>query len=284
MKYINLLITDFRSIRKRYICQLAICFCAFLILCTIYGSMINMGNQYGFIEGKGSIWNLLAYLFMGTKYSKPEDFQFFQVPVLWCLIYLPGLYISNDFTFHILEATGAQQLVRLKARIGWWMEKLALAVFSLVFYIVIFAGAMILYCVLNGISIMGKMDLEIFAYSSSFAPLEEVTGSYWTFHLIAGPIIVLFTLLFLQFATGILAGPLLGFIASSSWLVSSVVYASPFLIGNLGMVLRDKNITDTGIEAGGCVAVCVSAIILCLLFICIAARKKDYLPKEQEDT
>ncbi|MCR1840765.1 hypothetical protein [Murimonas intestini] len=284
MKYTNLLITDFKSIRKRFLCQLAICFCAFLILCTIYGSMIHMGNQFGLISGKGSIWNLLAYLFMGTKYAKPEDFQFFQVPVLWCLIYLPGLFISNDFTFHILEATGIQQLVRLKARIGWWIEKLILAVLCLIFYIIVFGCALLLYCALSGIPIMGKMDLEIFAYSSSFAPIEEVTGLYWVFRLIGCPILVLFTLMFLQFAVGILAGPLLGFLASSSWLVSSTVYASPFLIGNLGMVLRDKSITDTGIQAGGCVAVCVSAIILCLFLICIAARRKDYLSKEQEDT
>ena len=135
-----------------------------------------------------------------------------------------------------------------------------------------------------GSYVLSRRDLERFAYSSSFAPLEEVTGLYWVFRLIGCPILVLFTLMFLQFAVGILAGPLLGFLASSSWLVSSTVYASPFLIGNLGMVLRDKSITDTGIQVGGCVAVCVSAIILCLFLICIAARRKDYLSKEQEDT
>ncbi|MDO4274064.1 MAG: hypothetical protein Q4D16_10365 [Eubacteriales bacterium] len=283
MKYIRLLAGDMRCSAKRTGITLALCFVVVWLLCLGYGCAVEKAVQMGIISGKGTVWNVAAYFMGGTKYVKMEEVQTIQFPILWGLLYLAGLHLVCDYPFHMAEKTGMVQILSLRSQAGWWMEKLIWTYLTLVAYVGTIVLSICCFCLYRGIPFSSGIDLQVFEWTHVYSPAVPQSDFFWQFHLGIGPVIVLMVLTCVQMAVSQITGPMGGFFCAVFLVGASMAYASPWLVGNLGMVLRNRNVTDTGIDS--LTAGYINGFIAagCLIFWFAAVKIKDNLPKEREE-
>ena len=74
--------------------------------------------------------------------------------------------------------------------------------------------------------------------------------------------------------------PVLGWIVSIVVLLSSAYYATPFLLGNYAMVLRDQQVLAGGVDGRAGIAYCLGVVLLSVLAGLISFKHADILGKE----
>ena len=283
MKYFRLLELDFKcsiGIALRFFLCLIGIFCP----CLGYGATVERKISLGLLENKGTVMNVLAYFFVGTKYMKPTmEATMMELPLRWCIIYIAGLSLIADFPFRMRTLAGNAQILALRSQWGWWFVKLAWSMLILAAYAAVFALTVLGYCVWKGIPITLEIDPEVFLLLHLYGPESPLPAGFWPFRLIGAPLLLLVVLALFQMMLSQILGPLGGFFVTVSQLAAAMVYPSVFLIGNQGMVLRDSRMTEAGVDSGaGMLFLLIVGAVSFLLWNLLTWRKES-LPKEREE-
>ena len=130
----------------------------------------------------------------------------------------------------------------------------------------------------------GKFTWTISPYMMELMEITDVASTVedWqlTLQLTLLPWLVAVTLSQLQLCLSLWMQPVLGWVISIVVLLSSAYYASPFLLGNYAMALRDQQVLSGGVDCRVGAAYCLVLLLLSVLTGLVSFRHTDILGKE----
>ena len=218
----------------------------------------------------------LAYftnIFQGMPpYIKTDD-SVFTIPVSWFLFYaflffVVGFYPSSD-----LYGAGKKTLILSGSRFKWLWSKYIWTVINVIMYY----GAMIL--VLAAVTCaIGKwstkpddMLMEMGIDMRQFSTGNEVL--VW----LILPMLCACTIAVVQLTISIFAGAIAGYIVSIVYLVVSVYWVSPFLMGNYLMIIRNNRICALGMDATAGIISCIIVMVVSIVSGSVYFNRKNIL-------
>ena len=130
----------------------------------------------------------------------------------------------------------------------------------------------------------GKFTWTISPYMMELMEITDVASTVeeWrlTLQLTLLPWLVAVTLSQLQLCLSLWMQPVLGWVVSIVALLSSAYYASPLLLGNYAMALRDQQVLADGVIWQVGALYCMGLLLLCVLAGLISFQHTDILGKE----
>ncbi|MEG0834992.1 MAG: hypothetical protein RR063_10485 [Anaerovoracaceae bacterium] len=224
-----------------------------------------------------SVFDYLCNIFKGIDRYNFNVKGGFQIPALWCLFFVCYFFIIGRYIVNDLYGFGTNILLKSKSRRAWWISK-CIWVFTTAFvYYFIIVVTVIVYCGLkNNVSFCITKEILAFHVSANLWVAElnlRVT-------LLVLPILVLFTMGILQITISLLISPIVGLLAIIGFLVASIYFYAPVLVGNFMILKRSEAVI-------GGFANSTNAFIYCLLMATIAFfvgliwfERKDILKNE----
>lgn len=205
-------------------------------------------------------------------YIKTDD-SVFTIPVSWFLFYaflffMVGFYPSSD-----LYGAGKKTLILSGSRFKWLWSKYIWTLINVIMYY----AAMIL--VLAAVTCaIGKwstkpddMLMEMGIDMQRFSTGNEVI--VW----LILPMICACTIAVVQLTISIFAGAIAGYIVSIVYLVVSVYWVSPFLMGNYLMIIRNNRLCAGGMDAAAGIISCIIVMVVSIVSGSVYFNRKNIL-------
>ncbi len=273
----------FASTLKRYLAALLLFPLMLLNFWLTATAVNNAALQNGDLQGvvRGSFGDLMLYTFGGMQKYIPEPGVAFQFPAFWMLLYLLLAYITLYYPFNDLEESGQNILVRSGGRRLWWFSKCiwnvsSVIVFFLLGWLVMLAGTLLMG---------GPMSMELSSGMQAVLRLNSNFYMSWVSSLALEtmllPPLVMAALSLLQMTLSLFIKPFYSFIVTTSILLVSSYYLSPFLIGNYAMPLRSDRLLEDGVNLTVGIWFAVAVIVISIVVGEIVFQRRDILKGEQ---
>lgn len=226
-------------------------------------------------RGASDLLSALWPVMSGSREYLVSQDRAFELPALWFLFHLYLSFLIGFYPAGDLGVGNGQTLVRTRTRAKWLMSKWLGAGGTILLYY----GCFLLFLLIGngrrgGSLLPASGILEaggILLFERSFPEL------FLAFFLL--PLLVSLALGTVQIVLSLFAGPVFAFMGMTAYLIASVFWKSPFLLGNFSMLYRQDWVCGgSGISLEGgigwCLALTASACVLgCHLF-----SRKDVLP------
>lgn len=236
--------------------------------CTLAGRLSLISNTcIGFLER-------LTFLFQGLPEYRLSEAGVFELPVHWLifhgfLLFLVGFYPVQELTY-----SGGQAFVRSGRREYWLLSKVLWVCFTVAGYYLMLAAVLAVCSLLAGDpGTLSEVMTVLFGIDTSELGIGEIVLYWW-----AMPILVSAALCLAEVVMTLFIEPLLAFFAVLSYLVASVFWTSPALIGNYSMLQRGRLLGgNPAISVQNCLAFSLSLIVIALILGIKLFRGKDIL-------
>lgn len=130
----------------------------------------------------------------------------------------------------------------------------------------------------------GRFTWSIYPYMMELMEVTDVASAVedWqlTLQLTVLPWLTAVALSQLQLCLSLWMQPVLGWVVSIVVLLSSAYYATPFLLGNYAMAMRDQQVLAGGVDGRTGIAYCLGVVLLSVLAGLISFKHTDILGKE----
>ena len=237
-----------------------------MYFCTLAGRLIS-NTPIGF-------WERLAFLFQGLPEYHLSQTGTFELPVHWLIFHAFLLFLAGFYPVQELTQSGGQAFIRSSRR-GYWLLSKALWVFATVAgYYLMLAGVLAVCSLASGGPWAPPAAMTaLFGIDMAGRSFAEIALYWW-----AMPVLVSAALCLTEALMSLLIEPLLAFFVMLSYLVASVFWSFPILIGNDSMLLRSKLLSgNPAMSAQKCLAACLILIVLALVLGIKLFRGKDIL-------
>lgn len=184
-------------------------------------------------EEKISYFDCLIGYFRGVhEYMEIERQQIFRIPMEWFTFHIGYLFLVGNYPRVEYMDRGYQVLLRSSSKKNWWISKCLWIVIHIVLYCIGFYMAIFLAANMRG-KVVGIEPTKLW-------------GNYYN-HMDMGllfmllifmPIMVAITLSILYMSLSFFMNEVIAMIIIIIYLISSVYWKNPFLIGNYGMCCR----------------------------------------------
>ena len=236
--------------------------------CTLAGRLSLITNTHiGFLER-------LTFLFRGLPEYHLSQTGTFELPVHWLIFHAFLLFLAGFYPIQELTQSGGQAFIR-SGRRGYWLRSKALWVCATVAGYYLMLAGVLAVCSLpaGGPWAQPAAMAVLFGIDMAELSFAEIALYWW-----AMPILVSVALCLTEVFLSLFIEPLLAFFVMLSYLVASVFWTSPALIGNYSMLQRSSLLSgDPAISAQNCFAVCLSLIALASVLGTKLFRRKDIL-------
>lgn len=189
-----------------------------------------------------------AFFFAGMREYVPSIYEPFRFPALWVLMYALLLYITLYYTDDDMHGFGQHTMLHSGGRGAWWLSKCAWNIICVLLFFSLAWCVMLIVAFCSG----HRLSLEISPYMELFLEAGDdcAPAAEWALklELLALPPLVAVALSLFQMTLSLFIKPVFSYIFSLTYLLSSVYYVSPFLLGNYAMVLRSNQIIDNGVS------------------------------------
>lgn len=279
MKFIKFFHLDFRrgihTVWKLYLCEAML----FALLCADFWnrSRIFLDLYPGTFRSLG---DLALYIFGGMKKFIPAPGAVFPFPTVWLLVMALACFSSLWYPLEDLYGFGKTLLTACQSRKRWYLAKAMWCGVTVSLYFALGWVVLLLGCLAMG----GKFTWTISPYMMELMEITDVASTVeeWrlTLQLTLLPWLVAVTLSQLQLCLSLWMQPVLGWVVSIVALLSSAYYASPLLLGNYAMALRDQQVLADGVIWQVGALYCMGLLLLCVLAGLISFQHTDILGKE----
>ena len=279
MKFIKFFHLDFRrgihTVWKLYLCEAML----FALLCVDFWnrSRIFLDLYPGTFRSLG---DLALYIFGGMKKFIPTPGAVFPFPTVWLLMMALACFSSLWYPLEDLYGFGKTLLTACQSRKRWYLAKAMWCGVTVSLYFALGWVVLLLGCLAMG----GKFTWTISPYMMELMEITDVASTVeeWrlTLQLTLLPWLVAVTLSQLQLGLSLWMQPVLGWVVSIVALLSSAYYASPLLLGNYAMALRDQQVLADGVIWQVGALYCMGLLLLCVLAGLISFQHTDILGKE----
>ncbi len=279
MKFIKFFILDFRrgmhTVWRLYLCGVAL----FALLCLDFWNRSRIFLEL-YPGTSRSLGDLALYIFGGMRKFIPNPSAVFPFPTVWLLVMALACFSSLWYPLEDLYGFGKTLLTACQSRRRWYLAKAMWCGVTVSLYFALGWVVLLLGCLAMG----GKFTWTISPYMMELMEITDVASTVeeWrlTLQLTLLPWLVAVTLSQLQLCLSLWMQPVLGWVVSIVVLLSSAYYASPLLLGNYAMALRDQQVLVDGVIWQGGAAYCLGLLLLCVLAGLISFQHTDILGKE----
>lgn len=236
--------------------------------CTLAGRLSLITNtRIGF-------WERLTFLFRGLPEYHLSQTGTFELPVHWLIYHAFLLFLVGSYPIQELTQSGGQAFIRSSRREYWLLCKALWVCATVVGYYLMLASVLAVCSLLAGGSWAPPAAMTIlFGIDMVELSFAEIALNWWGM-----PILVSVALCLTEVLLSLFIEPLLAFFVMLSYLVASVFWMSPVLIGNYSMLQRSSLLSgNTAISAQNCFAVCLSLIVFTSVLGTKLFQSKDIL-------
>ena len=175
------------------------------------------------------------FIKLGESFSLPAEWVFMQ----FYLYLMLSIYPKKDF-----EVRGYQFFIRSQSIYEWWISKCIWVIVNILLYYAIFYGMVFICCMLQGNITLGP-NIEItkvmFGIDVSNLNLAEIFVS-----TIGTPVLASIALGMIELGISFLFTPTIAVLIILIYLVMSVYYCNPYMIGNYTQVYRNALVVGSG--------------------------------------
>ena len=279
MKFIKFFILDFRrgmhTVWRLYLCGTIL----FSLLCLDFWNRSRIFLEL-YPDASRSLGDLALYIFGGMKKFIPTPGAVFPFPTVWLLVLTLACFSSLWYPLNDLYGFGKTLLTACQSRKRWYLAKAVWCGVTVSLYFLLGWAVLLCGCLAMG----GKFTWTISPYMMELMEITDVASTVedWqlTLQLTLLPWLVAVTLSQLQLCLSLWMQPVLGWVISIVVLLSSAYYASPFLLGNYAMALRDQQVLAGGVDGRAGIAYCLGVVLLSVLAGLISFKHADILGKE----
>ena len=279
MKFIKFFHLDFHRGQhpgwRLYLCGAAL----FALLCLDFWNRSRIYLEL-YPGTSRSLGDLALYIFGGMKKFIPTPGAVFPFPIVWLLVMALACFSSLWYPLNDLYGFGKTLLTACQSRSRWYLAKALWCGVTVTLYYLLGWAVMPLGCWIIG----GRFTWSISPYMMELMEVTDVASAVenWqlTLQLTVLPWLVTVALSQLQLCLSLWMQPVLGWIVSIVVLLSSAYYATPFLLGNYAMVLRDQQVLAGGVDGRAGIAYCLGVVLLSVLAGLISFKHADILGKE----
>lgn len=279
MKFIKFFHLDFRrgmhTVWRLYLCGTVL----FALLCLDFWNRSRIFLEL-YPGTSRSLGDLALYIFGGMKKFIPTPGAVFPFPTVWLLVMALACFSSLWYPLEDLYGFGKTLLTACQSRKRWYLAKAMWCGVTVSLYFALGWVVLLLGCLAMG----GKFTWTISPYMMELMEITDVASivEEWrlTLQLTLLPWLVAVTLSQLQLCLSLWMQPVLGWVVSIVVLLSSAYYASPLLLGNYAMALRDQQVLADGVIWQVGVLYCMGLLLLCVLAGLISFQHTDILGKE----
>jgi hypothetical protein len=201
----------------------------------------------------------------------------FQLPAYWFLFHAYLFFLIGFYPVSELYLGNGQALIRTRSRKIWIVSKL----FSIFLNITLYYGCFLLLLLIGNLlhggeiiprnGIIGLGGIAIFN--------KSISDLFVAFILL--PLLVSVALGVIQILMSLFLDPVLSFMAVVGYLIASVFWMNPLLIGNFSMLYRQDWISGKAtIDITTGTVLCFVLIVVALILGVIMFQRKDILPAE----
>jgi hypothetical protein len=201
----------------------------------------------------------------------------FQFPAYWFLFHGYLFFLIGFYPVSELYLGNGQALIRTRSRKIWIVSKL----FSIFLNITLYYGCFLLLLLIGnllhggeiipGNGIIGLGGIAIFN--------KSISDLFVAFILL--PLLVSVALGVIQILMSLFLDPVLSFMAVVGYLIASVFWMNPLLIGNFSMLYRQDWISGKAtIDITTGTVLCFVLTVVALILGVIMFQRKDILPAE----
>ena len=279
MKFIKFFHLDFRrgmhTVWRLYLCGTVL----FSLLCLDFWNRSRIFLEL-YPGTSRSLGDLALYIFGGMKKFIPTPGAVFPFPTVWLLVMALACFSSLWYPLNDLYGFGKTLLTACQSRKRWYLAKAVWCGVTVSLYFLLGWAVLLCGCLAMG----GKFTWTISPYMMELMEITDVASTVeeWrlTLQLTVLPWLVAVTLSQLQLCLSLWMQPVLGWVISIVVLLSSAYYASPFLLGNYAMALRDQQVLSGGVDCWVGAAYCLVLLLLSVLTGLVSFRHTDILGKE----
>lgn len=279
MKFIKFFHLDFRrgmhTVWRLYLCGTIL----FALLCLDFWNRSRIFLEL-YPDASRSLGDLALYIFGGMKKFIPTPGAVFPFPTVWLLVMALACFSSLWYPLNDLYGFGKTLLTACQSRKRWYLAKAVWCGVTVSLYFLLGWAVLLFGCLAMG----GKFTWTISPYMMELMEITDVASTVedWqlTLQLTLLPWLVAVTLSQLQLCLSLWMQPVLGWVVSIVVLLSSAYYASPFLLGNYAMALRDQQVLTDGVIWQVGVFYCMGLLLLCVIAGLISFKQTDILGKE----
>lgn len=215
----------------------------------------------------------IVEFFVGMRPYIPGGSSWFNIPGIWSLYYV-YFFILIGRTFRSLSAKYEQQMIlRCVTRSAWWREQNFELVLETAGYHIASVLIFLAYGLCRGAKMTGINELLWQEYKgiglSGFTALKVIGST------VVISFFIMLALAYLQYVISLRGNAVIGVILNTAILTASVYYQHPLLPGNYTMLLRQKQITGSGVELWQGVLLSAGMILILTWTAKRLMKKKD---------
>lgn len=231
------------------------------------------------LNGYAGSWvDYLMHCFRGSLPS--ADIGSFEFPILWLLILGGCMFLNLDYPLNDLTDAGLQVIVRTRRRRDWFLSKCAWNLLSCAVYVLLGALTALLFALIFGgnaslINTPGAAERTLSIYVMDSLPIGQAL-----LVAVVLPYLTIAALNMLQMSLSLVMKPIFSFLICICMLISSAFYATPFLLGNGAMVVRNGILVEGMLDPRTTALTCLGFIILSIIIGIVRFQRMDFLRYE----
>ncbi|MGN0327387.1 MAG: hypothetical protein ACI4D4_00265 [Lachnospira sp.] len=173
----------------------------------------------------------------------PENNKYFELPVIWMTVQMLLLSLVFSYPEKDLSNNGYNILLRCGSRRKWWLSKLMWGIIQILLGYLVILIVIGIYAMVSGTGeiILHKEYLQYYYGADIISNSFKMDG-------LMGVLIYGLGISVLHMTFSMIISPLISAIGIIVYDVLSAYIMSPFLIGNISMLLRNVNYVDDGIK------------------------------------
>lgn len=257
----------------------------FLLLCCGLTQILQTLCNDGY-DGNVTFAEYFLYCFAGA-----DPVQFTQepsLPILWLSVIILNCFVTFDFMRRDISSLGQQVIVKVGSRKAWWLSKCAWLLCTTVICYLLSLLAVFVYSLFSGavISLQCESELtEILVSSMYFLPNEGLQLSSWQVIKIVLllPLVVMAALNMLQMVLSLIFKSVASFIIINTYILLSVYYMNPLVIGSYGMIKNSSIFVQGGFDVNIAFAECVFIIFISVIVGMFIFSRYDILQEKSDE-
>jgi hypothetical protein len=238
---------------------------------------IRSFGEVSFYSGAYDLLSELLPVMGGAREYVLSADSSFQLPAYWFLFHVYLFFLIGFYPVSELYLGNGQALIRTRSRKIWIVSKL----FSIFLNITLYYGCFLLLLLIGNLlhggeiiprnGIIGLGGIAIFN--------KSISDLFVAFILL--PLLVSVALGVIQILMSLFLDPVLSFMAVVGYLIASVFWMNPLLIGNFSMLYRQDWISGKAtIDITTGTVLCFVLTVVALILGVIMFQRKDILPAE----
>ncbi len=218
----------------------------------------------------------MIYLFKGVKNSPPSLKMMFDIPIDWLVLNIMPLFLICYYPTTELFTSGYQSILRLRKNVYYFLSKCIWCVLNIAIYYLMCYLIVNIFAILTGgnVSIVPNSDINKLI---NLIDISTISDTDLILSLYVLPFLTSICIALVQMLLSFIFSSTVSVICVISYLIFSVYYYSPYIIGNYLNFYRNSVVYKSGYNVQvGIIVNCVIMLVVVLLG-CFYFKKIDYI-------